>query len=157
MFGLVFQYLTRVCSADTIQFNLAKEDNVMALRIVERKARKSKASVSISGRYNRLFIFQKAYALMKERFGGDFEHVQFLVDDTRKGFFWLKPCTETETGATPINKTGNNRLLSVAALLDELGWEKEESVTFSIEYDTKNRAWVVNTNAPLALPAGENQ
>jgi hypothetical protein len=129
----------------------------MALRIVERKARRTKASVSISGKYNRLLIFQKAYSLMKEEFGQDFHHVQFFVDDSRKGFFWLRPCTENETGATPINtKTGNNRLLSVSALLGELGWNKEATTaTFNIEYDNKNHAWLVNTNAPLALPPSE--
>jgi hypothetical protein len=128
----------------------------MALRIVERKARRTKASVSISGKYNRLLIFQKAYSLMKEKFGQDFHYVQFFVDDSRKGFFWLKPGTETDTGATPINITKNNRLLSVSALLGELGWKKEDKTgTFNIEYDNKNHAWLVNTNAPLALPPGE--
>lgn len=129
----------------------------MALRIVERKARRTKASISISGRYNRLLIFQKAYALMKERFGQDFDHVQFLLDDARKGFFWMKACKESDTGATPINtKTGNNRILSVSALLSELEWSKEaKTATFNIEYDNKNHAWLVNTNAPLALPPSE--
>ncbi len=127
----------------------------MALRIVERKARRTKASVSISGKYNRLLIFQKAYALMKQRLGDDFYHVQFFVDDSRGGYFWIKPCAKTDAAATPINLTGNNRLLSVSALLGELGWEKDETVAFNIEYDAKNHAWVVNTNAPLALPPGE--
>lgn len=127
----------------------------MALRIVERKARKTKASVSISGKYNRLLIFQKSYALMKQKFGKDFQHVQFLVDDSRGGYFWIKPCSKTDAGATPINLTGNNRLCSVSALLGELEWEKQETIAFGIEYDTKNQAWVVNTNAPLALPPAE--
>ncbi|MGB6065878.1 MAG: hypothetical protein WBG50_13825 [Desulfomonilaceae bacterium] len=127
----------------------------MALRLVERKARRTKASVSISGKYNRLLIFQKAYSLMKEKFGNEFEYVQFFVDDSRKGCFWLKPCAKTDTAATPINKTGNNRLCSISALIGELEWEKKETVSFGIEYDAKNRAWLVNTSAPLALPPGE--
>jgi hypothetical protein len=90
---------------------------------------------------------------MKQRFGKDFDHLQFMVDDDRKGFFWLRPCAASDQGATPMTMTGNNRVFSVSALLHELGWKKKETVAFDLDYDARNEAWFVNINAPLALPS----
>ncbi len=130
---------------------------MMSLRIVGKKSRRQKASISISGQYNRLLIYRKAYEVIRDWHGGDFDHLHFLLEDNKRGLLWLRPCKPADFGATPIRKSGNNRICSITPVLREMEWDREATSAFDVTLDAKNKAWKVDTRKPLALPPSESE
>jgi hypothetical protein len=126
----------------------------MALRVVERKVVRREAFVSLSGKFARLLLFQAAYDMMKQKFGKEFSHIQFLVDDQQPEQFWMRPVRDGSPGAAPIRFTGPNRVLSVAPLLQELSWTQADTVRMPVKWDGKHKAWAVECGV-LSLEATE--
>jgi hypothetical protein len=110
----------------------------MALIEIRKTWRREEKYVSISGAHRRIVLFKRVYEMMRERMGQDFDYVKFFVDSKMKGKFWMRP--DLEEGVH-IRKSGSNRLLSVAPLLESLGWGWKETIRAPVTWDAKNNAF----------------
>lgn len=82
---------------------------------------------------------------MVEYFKGEFEDILFLIDEERIDALWLKPCKEDEPDARHLNKTvGGTRTCSCTVLLQQLKYQETETKSFSLSYDSKNDAFMVD-------------
>ena len=108
--------------------------------------RRGDCCVSISGRFRRVLIFKEAYEEMKVHRGEDFEHVQFWADKERPDRFWIRPAAKEAPGSARIvlNPGNGTRTVSVSYVLKFLDWKTQNSVRCSLQWDTENKAAVVN-------------
>jgi hypothetical protein len=118
----------------------------MALREIIRETRTSATVISISGLYGRILLFKRTYEFMKEQMGKDFEYIRLFVDDKVEAKFWMKPSIDV---GVPIRRTGTNRILSVAPLLDTLGWKRTDTVRVPVVWDGRHKAFAVDLKAAI--------
>lgn len=119
----------------------------MALIEIGKARRQGEEFVSIAGKYSRLTLFEKAYNQLKDKFGKDFSHVRFFIDDKEKGRFWMRPSDDGEIQIRIVGR--GNRILSVYQLLQALGWTRQDTVRLPITWDGKNKAFAVDCRDAL--------
>jgi hypothetical protein len=121
----------------------------MALREIGRARRQREEYVSIAGKYKRLTIFQKTYEKMKEKAGvvEDVLRLRVFVDDKDRGKFWMKLDAEEGLQIRVVGK--DNKIVSVYALLDDLGWKRVDTVRLPVLWDQKNRLFMVDCRESL--------
>ncbi len=107
----------------------------------ERREYGDGASVSVNGKLSRLLMYKKAYELIKEHYGKQFDFLQIFTDDKRPTSFWLKPCEADSPGARKMDRPSqNSRSLSIRALLKTLQWKPEGTVRLPIKWDKEEQA-----------------
>jgi hypothetical protein len=102
----------------------------------ERREYGDGASISVNGKLSRLLLYKKAYELIKEHYGKEFDFLQIFTDEDRPTNFWLKPCEADSQGARKLDRPSqNSRTLSIRALLKILQWKPAGTVRLPIEWD----------------------
>jgi hypothetical protein len=115
----------------------------MALKLLtnERRDYGDGAYVSVNGKLSRLLVYKKAYELIREQYGTEFDFIQVFTDEDRPTNFWLKPCEADSQGARKLDRPSqNSRTLSIRALLKILQWKPAGTVRLPIEWDKEAQA-----------------
>lgn len=110
----------------------------MAIRIMMAKdsLRGKGPGVTINQKLKRCTFNRAGFELLKERYKGDSEYIQILLDDDLPGVFWVKLVEENTPGAKKLDKSSSTtRTFNISLLIKELDLKLKDTKRCNLIWD----------------------